>query len=405
MPGIVAAETLSTPMTDETMTCHPEAGITAPHRRRLFAGATMAPVATCAVGRLTRRMPWLVGAAVIALAAAVACRSGADEAERFRRWCADRAAEAERAGTVVVPGEDGWLFFAPELRFIGAEQFWGERAAAVSRAPAEVADPLPAIVHVHRALQALGVRLLLVPVPPKAIVYADALAAGVTEKPPPRLDAYVQRFYAALREAGVDVLDLTETFLGERRAASDPLYCHRDTHWSGTGVVAAGRAVAARIRASGFDLPPARSFDEEWRELAIVGDLQRLSGRSDVPPERVRVRVVGVRGPDGLSAIEPDGASPVLLVGDSHTLVFHAGGDLHATGAGLPDQLARELGVAVDVAGVRGAGSTAAWVDVARRARRDARYLPGKRIVIWCFAAREFTEGDGWRLVPLGPPE
>lgn len=348
----------------------------------------------------------LMGAVAVALVTTVACRGDAGEApERFRRWCADRAAEAERAGTSVVPGENGWLFFAPELRFIGAGQFWSERAAAVSRAPAEVADPLPAIVHVHRALDALGVRLLLVPVPPKAIVYADALAAGIARRPPPRLDAHVQRFYATLREAGVDVLDLTDTFLDERRTVSESLYCRRDTHWSGAGVVAAGRAIAAWIRASEFHLPPARSFDEEWREVAIVGDLQRLSGRSDFPPERVRVRAVGERGPDGLSAVEPDAASPVLLVGDSHTLVFHAGGDLHATRAGLPDQLARELGLAVDIAGVRGAGSTAAWVDVARRARRDARYLPGKRVVIWCFAAREFTEGDGWRRVPLGPSE
>lgn len=36
-----------------------------------------------------------------------------------------------------------------------------------------------------------------------------------------------------------------------------------------------------------------------------------------------------------------------------------------------------------------------------RRARRDPDYLPEKKIVIWCFGAREFTEADGWRKVPL----
>ena len=41
--------------------------------------------------------------------------------------------------------------------------------------------------------------------------------------------------------------------------------------------------------------------------------------------------------------------SPVLLLGDSHVLVFQAGGNLHARGAGLADQLALELGFAVDV--------------------------------------------------------
>lgn len=367
-------------------------------------GARNDPVLAEPPCRLPAASRRLRGVAAAAIVAAAACGGGADEAaERFRRWCADRAADAERAGTAVVAGEDGWLFFVPELRFLGAGKFWGEQAAAVSRAPAGAADPLPAILHVHRELQALGVHLLLVPVPPKAIIYADALEAGVAERPPPRLDAELQRFYATLAEAGVDVLDLTEALLGARREAAESLYCRRDTHWSGTGVVVAAQAIARRIRAEGFDLPPVRSFDEEWVDVAIVGDLQRLSGRRDLPPERVRLRAVGRRGSDGLSAVEPDPASPVLLVGDSHTLVFHAGGDLHASRAGLPDQLARELGLAVDLAGVRGAGSTAAWLDVARRARRQAGYLPGKRVVVWCFAAREFTEGDGWHRVPLQP--
>ena len=38
--------------------------------------------------------------------------------------------------------------------------------------------------------------------------------------------------------------------------------------------------------------------------------------------------------------MEPDRTSPVLVLGDSHVLVFHDGGDMHAAGAGLPDQLA-----------------------------------------------------------------
>ncbi|MDA0767579.1 MAG: hypothetical protein O3A92_12245 [Verrucomicrobia bacterium] len=28
-------------------------------------------------------------------------------------------------------------------------------------------------------------------------------------------------------------------------------------------------------------------------------------------------------------------------------------------------------------------------------------YLAGKKAVIWCFAAREFTESNGWSLVPF----
>ena len=89
-------------------------------------------------------------------------------------------------------------------------------------------------------------------------------------------------------------------------------------------------------------------------------------------------------------------------MGDSHCLVFHAGGDLHGTGAGLADQLAAELGRAVDVIGVRGSGATPARVNLLRRAKADPSYLANKKWIIWCFAAREFTESAGWSAVPFG---
>ncbi len=49
----------------------------------------------------------------------------------------------------------------------------------------------------------------------------------------------------------------------------------------------------------------------------------------------------------GLQPISPWRESPVLLLGDSHALVFHAGEDLHGSGAGLADHLALSLGFPV----------------------------------------------------------
>ena len=69
--------------------------------------------------------------------------------------------------------------------------------------------------------------------------------------------------------------------------------------------------------------------------------------------------------------------------------------------AGLADQLAAELRITVDVIGVRGSGATPARVNLLRRAKADEAYLAGKKAVIWCFAAREFTESNGWSLVPF----
>jgi alginate O-acetyltransferase complex protein AlgJ len=55
----------------------------------------------------------------------------------------------------------------------------------------------------------------------------------------------------------------------------------------------------------------------------------------------------------------------------------------------------------VDLIGVRGSGATPARVNLLRLARGDAEYLGKKKLVIWCFAAREFTESAGWQKVPV----
>ena len=100
--------------------------------------------------------------------------------------------------------------------------------------------------------------------------------------------------------------------------------------------------------------------------------------------------------------LSSDQDSPILLMGDSHTLVFHAGGDMHAVGAGLFDELSHRLKTRLDLIGVRGSGATPSRVNLLRKNRAKPGYLVKKKLVIWCLSAREFTESDGWRKVPLG---
>ncbi len=350
--------------------------------------------------------------ASVALAAGAACGSAVppDRSTAFRDTARSLAAGAEAAGVTTVAGRGDWLFFAPELRHVSLGAFWGARAAEVSRARrADAADPLPGVLDFAARLDAAGVELLVVPVPPKAVVYADELSSSLdVASPLPRLDPDHQAFYARLRESGVDVVDLTEPLLAARDHPEGPVYCRHDTHWSGVGCVVAGRAIAAAVRARPWygDLPRAR-HEVEWRGATITGDLT-LGLDPPRPAERLRLREVRraaaateASGPPGAEATDP--ASPIVLLGDSHNLVFHAGGDLHATGAGLPDQLAFELGMLVDLVAVRGAASIAARVNLLRRAQRDPSYWDGKRMVVWCFAARELTEGDGWPPVPIRP--
>src|SRR4051812_29750316 len=152
---------------------------------------------------------------------------------KARSAFAARAKEAKTAAAIA--GKEGWLFLTSELRFLSLGDFWGASAAKVSRAPKpDLADPIPAIVDFQKQLKAKGIELLLVPVPPKAGIHSDMAGIVADEK---AALASLQRFYAELTSAGVEVLDLAPQFaaLCKSPEPNQIPYCKTDTHWSPSG--------------------------------------------------------------------------------------------------------------------------------------------------------------------------
>ena len=345
----------------------------------------------------------VAGAAAAALLAACGAPDAGPVLAPFRAELDRLAREAETAERIAVRGVDDWLFLAPELRLVSRDELLetdpGDGAATVG-----AAGPVATILDLHRQLGALGVELLLAPVPPKSVIFPEKVSGAVAIPiPVPRLDPALERLYDRLRAAGVDVLDLTDHFIRERFHSEGPLYCRTDTHWSGSGCTTAAAAIGADVRArpwhAELDL---ESFGASWYSTGIGGD---LAGSGGVPEAREELRLRGVirasgRGPTAVST-DPD--SPVLLIGDSHALVFHAGGGLHAAGAGLPDQLAFELGLPVDLAATPDPSPVAALDALVERVRADPGYWDRKRLVVWCFAARAFGARDDWRPVSIAP--
>jgi len=332
------------------------------------------------------------GAGLLALALAIGSLSlGSAPAADFITLCREKGAAAEARTDLAVAGMDGWFFLAQELRHLGVGPFWGTNALHASRATQpENADPLPAILDFHQQLKTAGIRLILLPVPAKAALYPDKLDAQLA--PAPNLANADTEFLALLRQKGIDVLDLTETLLARR---DEQMFCKTDSHWSGLACVLAAQKVAERLK------PEANwtreNFLAETRPVAFTGDLVSNTPVTESIPLRFVTTAAG-------QPVKPSRTSPILLMGDSHCLVFHAGSDLLATGAGLPDQLALELGLPVDLLGVRGSGATPARLSLMRQARVNPDYLKSKRVVIWCFTVREFTESSGWSRVPLPLP-
>jgi len=321
--------------------------------------------------------------------------SSTDAQQKFRAAIAKKFQAAEKSNAHVIKGVEGWLFVPAELRFLSAERFWGSEAVKVSRSSKpEEADPIPAILDFRDQLKQRGIELLLAPVPPKAAIYPEKI---VPEVPLNHNDSvpYLQRFCEELRGKGVEIVDLTALFLRRRDGERGPVFCKTDTHWSGSGCVLAAQAMVEKIR---IGSQPRHDYVANWKQIELTGDLTSLLTDDAAKPgaEKTFVRVISEKASGAF--VRPDKDSPLLVLGDSYTLVYH---DFLAQGAGLVDQLADELGFAPDLIGTRGSGASVVRASLYRRSLKDPQYLAKKKMIIWCFAAREFTEADAWTRLPV----
>lgn len=314
----------------------------------------------------------------------------------------DRAAlfaEAAAAKVLQTPSVRGdlpdWFFPVREVKHLATGRFWEKPWEEVA---ANQTDPLPGILEFHGLLAARGIRLLVVPVPAKASIYPETLVTGFQAGEVTPLAPYLQR----LTEAGVEVLDLEPIFLQTRAARPDQLlYCRQDAHFSPASAEIIPALIARQIP---FEETSALGYYALGEPVVLTFTGDQITGsewEGSVAPETQPLRQVS-RG--GVVGVAPDPASPVLLLGDSHTLVFHEGAEagMHCSGAGVLDHLAIRYGFAPDLVGVRGSGLVQARKQLFYKASATPGYWDGKKLVIWLFSAREFTQStDKPMAIPL----
>ncbi len=313
---------------------------------------------------------------------------------------AGKASAAEKNKVNTVSGKSGWYYFVPELRSLSCGRFWGAESKKVSRVTQkEYADPLPAIMDFKKQLDKAKVELIVVPVPAKCTIYPDSISnlKLVSNGKVVRTDIYQQEFMNLLKSKGIKVIDLVPAFLSKRSGSLGNLYCKQDTHWSGQGCVAAANVIGAEINKYAWSKSvKKRKYSKSTKSVSVKGDMMGSIGKGAKPESLQLTFVKELNSSKAASGIEWR-QSPVLLLGDSHNLIFHSGGDMQAQGAGLADNLAAVIGYPVDIVAVRGSGATPARLNLMRRNDN----LAGKKLVVWCFSVREFTEGQGWRNVPI----
>jgi hypothetical protein len=295
---------------------------------------------------------------------------------------------AEQPDARWIEGREGWIFLAGELRHLARGADW---VAPETPPDPPHADPLPALRLLRDQLAELNTRLVVIPVPAKAAVYPEFLPGeGVPSVERP--SAFVRR----LLEESFEVLDLRSVFAEAKTEIQ--LYCRTDTHWSPAGAELAAARTAELLRAGG-NFPETEPLDirvEEPAPLEFRGDLTEEGGARETLPART------VRRGDGGPLLDAD--SPVLLLGDSHSLVFSEGGDMHSRDSGFAEHLAARLGMPVDRMANRGSASTPPRTSLFRKASREPEWLENKRVVLYLFTERELTESlNGWRELPVSP--
>ena len=279
------------------------------------------------------------------------------------------------------------LYYQPDIDHLIGRSFLTPPAArshvVLSRSPATSRNwnPLPAILDFHRELDARGIRLVVLPVPSKA-VFANPSHG-------PILNEGYEAFLDRLRSSGVEVHDLVPLYQ-EMRAAGTRLFLESDSHWTPEAMTRAARVIAAAtsVQAPGEPSPVLE------RQLTASGDLAQLLGRQR--KETVRQRMLLSRN-DRLW--KPDPEAPYLLLGDSFSNIYSLDAMGWGIGAGFAEALSIELRAPVDRIARNSDGAFASREELLRAPLR----LANKSVVVWQFAMRELSFGD-WKVLPLNAP-
>lgn len=311
----------------------------------------------------------------------------------FFSYC-EKISKNNTNNSFAVKGNSDWLFAAAEIKHLAKGKFWNnendmEKISLFS----EFANPLPAIIDFNKQLKTLGIDLLIVPVPAKSIIYPEKLSDNFLNSSMNRFDSQLLKFFNVLKENEINFLDLASEMI-KTKSQNNQLYCKSDTHWTPKGAKVAANKIAEYIRKSDWFENLSNEYKCVPKSIEITGDL--ANSISDYKFGSEKIDLLKILGPT------IDSSSQILLLTDSHGLVFHSGNEMFAQNCGLPDLLAQIIKRPVDLIAVKGSAATATRVNLYRKSKKN-NYIDNKKIVIWVFSVREFSESDGWRIVPVKP--
>jgi len=325
--------------------------------------------------------------------------TGCRLAQAVRPWMQyARFVLLQDAGDQALLGRSGWFFYRPAVQYL-VEPVCSVPVRASEETPDGVTtnDILTAIVSFRDALAQRGIKLLVMPAPDKSSVYPQMLAVRADGCPDP-VNPTTRGVLAALKQAGVEVMDLFDLYTQARTGSDGPgYYLAQDSHWSPEGIRLAAEAVAHRLLDWGWvEKGPVR-YETKPISIQRYGDVLRMIRVPQIEhlfePEQINCTQV-LNAETGKPYVD-DSNSPVLVLGDSFLRIFER--DEPGSG-GFIAHLAYNLGFGLTSVVNDGGASTLVRQQLARKPA----LLAGKKVVIWEFVERDIRFGtEGWQVIPL----
>lgn len=285
----------------------------------------------------------------------------------------------------VIIGKDGWLFYSGDYEYLVNAGFLRNGVLRKRMTTGIQADPVRAVLDFSEQLKKRGIRLVLLPVPVKPMIYPDKLAGANA----PLQNPSFAEFKAQLEKAGITVLDLAADFAAMRAAGVEP-YLKTDTHWTPEGMWLAARKTAEAVAKA---VPGVTQFEK--REITASGDIAVMLNLPDVeryfPKETVLLPELDCR---------PQRESDILLLGDSFANIYSLSMMNWGEGSGFAEALGFCLGRPVDAILRNDAGAFATRQLLSNELKRGRDRLAGKKVVVYEFAIRELVNGD-WKLLEM----
>ena len=329
--------------------------------------------------------------------------------ERWRRADQDLVTALVDAGNAkVFVGREGWLYYRPDLEAVTGKGPWHLEPPSVARERSTTnwQPPLPVIEDFAAQLARRNIRLVLVPVPTKAMACREGLGLKSGVSPPLSWTPLANQ----LAGAGIGFVDLFPVI--EARGPDSERFLKQDTHWTPGTMDAAAKAVT-KVLAPGSAVP---EYETEALVRSSKGDLTGMlatgeAGHSEFPPETAELRMV-VSAESGDTS---DSDGNLVLLGDSFVNVFDDpslgfGDPGESTiGAGFASHLSAALGQPIQTIAINGGGATAVREAFAKL---SAARLAKVKTVVWVLSSRDLLlpeiparrAGIEWRPVTLPEP-